>query len=69
VGAGDTLKPAIMNLISMWCVRLTLAYGLAQSYGLRGVWIAMAAELTFRGCIFLVRIWKGNWLKPLVVQH
>ncbi len=69
VGAGDTLKPAIMNLISMWCVRLTLAYGLAQSYGLRGVWIAMAAELTFRGCIFLVRIWKGNWLKPLVAQH
>ena len=25
VGAGDTLKPAIMNLLSMWCVRLTLA--------------------------------------------
>lgn len=37
VAAGDTLKPAIMSLFSMWCVRLTLAYGLAQSYGLRGV--------------------------------
>lgn len=63
VAAGDTLKPAIMSLFSMWCVRLTLAYGLAQSYGLRGVWIAMATELTFRGTIFLVRIWKGWWLK------
>jgi putative MATE family efflux protein len=63
VAAGDTLKPAIMSLFSMWCVRLTLAYGLAQSYGLRGVWIAMATELTFRGIIFLVRIWKGWWLK------
>ena len=63
LGAGDTLKPAVMNLASMWCVRLTLAYGLAQSYGLRGVWIAMATELTFRGIIFLVRIWKGWWLK------
>jgi putative MATE family efflux protein len=63
VAAGDTLKPAIMSLFSMWCVRLTLAYWLAQSYGLRGVWIAMATELTFRGTIFLVRIWKGWWLK------
>jgi putative MATE family efflux protein len=63
LGAGDTLKPAVMNLASMWCVRLTLAYGLSQSYGLRGVWIAMATELTFRGSIFLVRIWKGWWLK------
>lgn len=63
VATGDTLKPAIMSLFSMWCVRLTLAYGLAQSYGLRGVWIAMATELTFRGIIFLVRIWKGWWLK------
>lgn len=63
VAAGDTLKPAIMSLFSMWCVRLTLAYWLSQSYGLQGVWIAMATELTFRGIIFLVRIWKGWWLK------
>lgn len=63
VAAGDTLKPAIMSLFSMWCVRLTLAYWLSQSYGLQGVWIAMATELTFRGSIFLVRIWKGWWLK------
>lgn len=71
VGAGDTLKPAIMNLISMWCVRLSLAYWLAQEYGLRGVWFAMACELTFRGIIFLVRIWRGSWmkvLKPIVAK-
>jgi putative MATE family efflux protein len=65
VGAGDTLKPAIMNLISMWCVRLSLAYWLAQEYGLKGVWFAMACELTFRGIIFLVRIWRGSWMKSL----
>ena len=49
VGAGDTLKPAIMNLCSMWMVRLSLAALLAPHYGLRGVWFAMAVELTFRG--------------------
>ena len=65
VGAGDTLRPAIMSLSSMWGVRLTLAYWLSQSHGLRGVWTAMAIELTLRGLLFLTRLWKGNWNKKL----
>lgn len=56
VGAGDTLVPCLMNLASIWCVRIPLAALLAGIYGLPGVWIAMAAELTFRGIIFLVRL-------------
>lgn len=62
VGAGDTFKPALMNLGSMWLVRLTLAAALAPVYGLAGVWTAMAIELTFRGLIFLWRIFSGKWL-------
>jgi len=65
VGAGDTFKPALMNLLSMWCVRLTLAAMLAKTYGLRGVWTAMAIELTFRGVIFLYRLARGNWMKHI----
>ena len=41
IGAGDTLKPSLINLGSMWLIRLTLAYALATQYGLRGVWFAM----------------------------
>ena len=63
IGAGDTLKPAVMNLASMWGVRLTLAWWLAREYGLRGVWTAMAIELTFRGGIFLARLFHGGWQK------
>ena len=65
VGAGDTLKPAVMSLLSMWGVRLTLAALLAVSYGLPGVWTAMAIELSFRGLIFLVRLFHGGWMKKL----
>ncbi|MBQ7509864.1 MAG: MATE family efflux transporter [Prevotella sp.] len=65
VGAGDTLKPAIMSLTTMWGVRLTLAWWLAKDYGLKGVWTAMAIELTFRGIIFLVRLFHGKWNKKL----
>ena len=35
VGAGDTMKPAAINLSTMWLVRLTLAYGLSKSYDWR----------------------------------
>ena len=66
VGAGDTLKPAVMNLCSMWLVRLTLAAMLAKDYGLRGVWTAMAIELTFRGLMFLWRLFRGRWEKGVV---
>ncbi len=63
VGTGDTKKPSMMNLFSMWAVRVTLAALLAPRYGLQGVWLGMAIELTFRGLIFLVRLKRGNWMK------
>lgn len=65
VEAGDTLRPAVINLVSMWGVRLTLAAWLAKDYGLRGVWTAMAIELTFRGLMFLVRLFRGEWLSKI----
>lgn len=68
VGAGDTFKPAAINLGTMWLVRLTLAYGLSKSYGLEGVWIAMATELTFRGVLFLIRLFRGSWMKSFPVR-
>ena len=69
IGAGDTIIPAIMSLVSMWAVRLTLAASLAPKYGLKGVWMAMATELTFRGSIFLIRLFKGNWSEKLRVTN
>lgn len=56
MGLGDTLVPCIMNLGSIWLVRIPLAYILAQTMGLRGVWLAMCIELTVRGLIFLLRL-------------
>ena len=69
IGAGDTIIPAIMSLVSMWAVRLTLAASLAPKYGLKGVWMAMDTELTFRGSIFLIRLFKGNWSEKLRVTN
>ena len=68
IGAGDTLKPAAMSLLTMWGVRLTLAWWLVKDYGLRGVWIAMATELTFRGILFLSRLFFGKWNQKLITK-
>lgn len=58
VGSGDTLVPSIMNLGSIWIVRVTLAALLAPEWGLAGVWFAMCVELCFRGTIFLWRFFR-----------
>lgn len=62
IGVGDTLWPAIMNFGSIWAVRIPLAAIMAPIMGLRGVWIAMAVELSFRGAIFLWRMYSGRWI-------
>ena len=64
-GAGDTFIPGILNLVSIWGVRLTLAFVLTRTMGLKGMWIAMASELCFRGILFLIRLKRGKWLDKL----
>lgn len=59
-GSGDTLVPSIMNLASMWAVRIPLAAYLAPRLGLKGVWLAMCLELCVRGAAFLIRLFIKN---------
>ena len=63
VGTSRTRVPSVMNLVSMWGVRITLAAALAPTMGLKGVWLAMCTELCFRGFIFLCRLRWGKELR------
>ena len=62
-GAGDSTGCFVLNLVSMWGIRLTLATLLAPKFGLAGVWFAMSFELTMRGVLFLIRMARGKWLE------
>lgn len=62
-GASDTLIPSILNLVSLWAVRIPFSYILAKSYGLQGVWFAMCFELCFRGIVYLIRFARKKWLR------
>ncbi len=59
-GAGETMLSSVLNLLSVWVVRIPLAAFLGTRYGLKGAWIAMATELCVRGTLFLCRLflWK-----------
>ena len=63
-GAEDTLVPSILNLFSIWVVRLGLALILVPLYGIHGMWTAMAVELCVRGLLLLVRQIKSKYLHP-----
>ena len=62
-GAGDTLVPGILTMVSIWGVRITMMLILVGRMGLTGAWISMACELAFRGAIFLIRLARGKWLE------
>ncbi|MCR4941019.1 MAG: MATE family efflux transporter [Treponemataceae bacterium] len=55
-GQKDTLIPSILNLISLWIVRLGLSLLLVGHFALEGIWMAMAIELCFRGLVLAGRL-------------
>jgi putative MATE family efflux protein len=74
-GAGDTRVPVLFTWIGFLCVRIPLAYFLADervdlgalgtlpgaNLGLFGAWLAMFADLFVRGGFFLYRFAGGRW--------
>lgn len=68
VGAGYTLVPCGINLVSLWLVRLGLSILLVGSMGLYGVWMAMAIELCFRGAVYLVWLSSKRWMNKAVIN-
>lgn len=61
-GAGDTLVPSLISLVSTWGMRIVPLTFVAPRYGLVGVWVVMAGELCVRGALFLVRLLRDGWL-------
>ncbi len=62
-GAGDTLTPMLVNGAAIWLLRVPLTL-LATSWlgwGLTGVWLVMALDLTVRGVVLFWQFRGGRW--------
>lgn len=62
-GAGDTKFPMYATLVGIWGVRIGIGYflGIIMNFGLFGVWIAYAIDITVRAFLLIIRFNHGKW--------
>lgn len=62
-GAGDTIWPLFATLLSLLCIRTSLAYLLVKvlHYGLPGAWVAVFIDQLVRWLIIYLRFLSGKW--------
>ena len=76
--AGDVKYSLIVSTISMWCIRIGLAYILSlenitvfsvtihgAGLGIFGIWIATVADWVLRAVLFFIHFIRGKWLPHL----
>ena len=67
-GAGDTKFPMYATLVGIWGGRVGIGYllGVIFGFGLVGVWIGYAIDITVRGLLLLIRFLGGKWQKIII---
>ena len=68
--AGDVRFPTYLGIVSMWGCTVVGGYvlGIVCGLGLRGIWVAMAADEIIRGIIVAIRWRRGSWRGKRVVS-
>lgn len=62
-GAGDTTPPMVINLLTLWGLEVTFAFGLAHGLGLdlRGIWWGRSVAQLANGALFVLWFRRGGW--------
>jgi len=62
-GAGDTVPPMILSVVSTWLVQIPLAYFLSQvdSFGVYGLRWAIVISVYLMALFFLIYFLRGRW--------
>jgi putative MATE family efflux protein len=68
-GAGDTLIPMFFTLISLWIIRIPLAYFLAHRIGAEGIWWAIPAGWFIGLSLAFLYYKTGRWKTKAVVKY
>lgn len=67
-GAGDTIPPMIVSLLSLWLVRVPLASFLSQRMQVSGVWTAIVISSLIGLSLATGYYFTGRWKKAAVVH-
>jgi putative MATE family efflux protein len=68
-GAGDTLIPMFFSLISLWIIRIPLAYFLSGRIGVTGIWWSIPAGWLIGLILSFIYYKSGNWKRRTVVRY
>ena len=67
-GAGDTLIPMFITIISLWIIRIPAAYFLSEVIGMHGIWWSLPVAWVF-GTVFSIIYYRiGRWKKKAIVE-
>ena len=68
-GAGDTLWPMFFSLLSLWIIRIPLAWYLSGKIGASGIWWAIPIGWLVGMVLSYLYYKSGNWKKKSVVKY
>ncbi len=68
-GAGDTLIPMFFSVISLWIIRIPLAWFLSGKIGSSGIWWAIPAGWFIGLSLSFLYYKTGRWKKKAVVKY
>ncbi|MFD7522886.1 MATE family efflux transporter [Paenibacillus chitinolyticus] len=60
---GAVMFPLLITFLALWCLRIPLAYYLADSYGLDAVWWSFPVGFTLGSLLSVAYYFWGNWKK------
>lgn len=67
--AGDAQTCMYISGISMWIFRIGFSFllGKYMGMGVFGVWVAMIIDWLFRAVCFIIRYFKGSWMRKAII--
>lgn len=68
-GAGDTIVPMIISLLSLWLIRVPAAWLLSSRMGTDGIWWSIPAGWTMGLILSVAYYLTGRWKKRVVVKE
>jgi putative MATE family efflux protein len=68
-GAGHTIITMVFTLLSLWLIRVPLAWFLSKTnLGIAGIWIAIACSFFVTMIVSLAYYFSGRWKKSAVIK-
>ena len=68
-GAGDTLIPMFITLLSLWLLRVPLSWWFSQSYGTDGIWWGIPIAWFFGFVMSYAYYLTGRWKRKAIIKR